>query len=276
VALTIALNACTGSDPSPTTPAPATISPAASAYLEEVVTLLERHSFKRRTIDWTAFRREVLVAAGAAQTPAQTTPGIRRALELLGDGHSVRISPRGVAIAAPTRTCEAPFARFVATPDVGYVRVQSFAGTPAQAAEYAQQLQDTIRALDRDGLRGWIVDLRGNMGGNMYPMLAGVGPLLGDGVAGYFLNGDSAWAPYSYRDGVSSYADMPLHQVSRVYRLRRPNPRVAVLTNGRVASAGEAVAVAFRARPDTRSFGTETAHPVTQSRTAPPPVRPRP
>ncbi len=42
------------------------------------------------------------------------------------------------------------------------------------------------------------------------------------------------------------------------YRLITPNPRVAVLTDIGVASSGEAIAIAFRARPNTRSFGTPT------------------
>src|SRR5438093_4023326 len=35
-------------------------------------------------------------------------------------------------------------------------------------------------------------------------------------------------------------------------------PPVAVLTNGNTASAGEAVAISFRGRPSTRSFGSPT------------------
>ena len=36
------------------------------------------------------------------------------------------------------------------------------------------------------------------------------------------------------------------------------NRRVAVLTDVSVASSGEALAIAFRGRPDTRSFGSAT------------------
>jgi C-terminal processing protease CtpA/Prc len=46
--------------------------------------------------------------------------------------------------------------------------------------------------------------------------------------------------------------------VSNKYVLRRANPRVAVLTDNNVASSGEATAVAFRGRPNTRTFGTPT------------------
>jgi C-terminal processing protease CtpA/Prc len=40
--------------------------------------------------------------------------------------------------------------------------------------------------------------------------------------------------------------------------LRRASPPVAVLTGQLTASSGEAVAIAFRARPSTRSFGAPT------------------
>src|SRR6266850_8052486 len=42
------------------------------------------------------------------------------------------------------------------------------------------------------------------------------------------------------------------------YKLSVPNARVAVLTDIGVASSGEAIAIAFRGRPNTRSFGTPT------------------
>jgi carboxyl-terminal processing protease len=254
-----ALSACAAPESTVAEPVPSTISPAAAAYLEEVATLLQRHSVRRRSIDWTAFRAEMIAAAGPAQSIDATHPGVRRALELLGDGHSVYVPMRGTPISVPTRRCDAPtVGRVLIPPGIGYLRVRSFSGTPAAATLYAQQLQDSIRAADRDGLLGWIVDLRGNSGGNMYPMLAGVGAILGEGVHGYFVDADGVEVPFSYRAGVSFYDNVPLHELSSVYRLRQPPARIAVLTDGWVASSGEAMAVAFRGRAQTRSFGTPT------------------
>ena len=42
------------------------------------------------------------------------------------------------------------------------------------------------------------------------------------------------------------------------YRLKKENPRVAVLYDNQVGSSGEATAIAFRGRPRTRSFGVAT------------------
>ena len=48
-------------------------------------------------------------------------------------------------------------------------------------------------------------------------------------------------------------------QLARAAGPRLPAAPVAVLTDGRTASSGEAVAVAFRGRPDVRTFGAATA-----------------
>lgn len=43
------------------------------------------------------------------------------------------------------------------------------------------------------------------------------------------------------------------------YVLKRPAPPVAILTGPETASAGEAALIAFRGRPESRSFGLPTA-----------------
>ena len=142
--------------------------------------------------------------------------------------------------------------------DIGYVAIRAFSGNQAAAAEFARQVQQRIREQDSETIVGWIVDLRGNGGGNMWPMLAGIGPLLGEGMAGSFVYPVGTPTPWGYgRNG--SYAGSTVQQsVTDPYTPLVPNPRVAVLTDKAVASSGEAIAVAFRARPSTRSFGTDT------------------
>ncbi len=47
-------------------------------------------------------------------------------------------------------------------------------------------------------------------------------------------------------------------RVTAPYRVRREQPRVAVLSDNGIASSGEATLIAFRLRPNTRSFGEAT------------------
>ncbi|WP_374191873.1 hypothetical protein [Spirosoma foliorum] len=52
-----------------------------------------------------------------------------------------------------------------------------FSGTGSAETSFTQAIQDQIKADDSDSIGGWLVDLRGNTGGNMWSMLAGIGPI---------------------------------------------------------------------------------------------------
>ena len=133
-------------------------------------------------------------------------------------------------------------------------------GDNIQATRFADDLQSTVKRIDGKEVCGWVVDLRGNPGGNMWPMLAGIGPVLGEGRVGAFVGPDGKKTRWYYADGASSLGKHVESQVEgSAYELRHPNPPVAVLTGQQTASSGEAVAVSFRGREDTRSFGYPTA-----------------
>ena len=258
---TLGASACGGGDTPAQTPTQPTgaMSATARAYLDEVLGLMQANSINRLTVDWTTFRASILAQASGAQTVADTYPAIRTAILLLGDGHSSFRSPAGFVISAPNRACVAPAAITPTLPaTIGYVKVDRFTGIGAEAAAFANGIQQAIMSADRDDLIGWVVDVRGNLGGNMWPMVAGVGPVLGEGVIGYFIDPTGVENVWEYRDGASWDSGVAQQRVDAPYRLRRSRPRVAVLTDGGVASSGEATVIAFRGRPDTRSFGTPT------------------
>ena len=94
-------------------------------------------------------------------------------------------------------------------------------------------------------------------------MLLGVGPILGSGnLIGFVDKNGKTVASVSYRNNtLSARARGAVHSVPAPERIPdfRPAPAVAVLTGPSTGSAGEAVAIAFRGRPLTRSFGANTA-----------------
>jgi hypothetical protein len=259
VALVSLTLACGGSNRTSTAPAPTTIARGAQ-YLNSILAIMEQNSVNRETIDWAAFRAHVLAAAPDPQTIPDTFPAIRVALGLLNDHHSFYIKAGGKSsILNPSfpTGCGIPDVPDPSVPsDIGYVRIPAF-GEPTGGEQFAAAIQDEIRRQDKNEITGWIVDLRGNGGGNMYPMLAGVGPVLGSGTSGFFV-APSRVTPFGYDARGSFEGNFVGTAVANPYTLRHPNPRVAVLTDKHIASAGEAIAVAFRERPNTRSFGTET------------------
>jgi carboxyl-terminal processing protease len=87
-------------------------------------------------------------------------------------------------------------------------------------------------------------------------MLVGIGPLLGEGEAGATVASNQR-VPWFYRDGAAYAGNQLVMRVDSPYR-RATTPPVAVLIGAMTRSAGEAMVVAFRGRPSTRSFGAPT------------------
>lgn len=252
-----------GSDTPSTAPSPtSTPQDLAKAYLTKVLDTMEGNSVYRNRIDWPSFRQAVTALAPNPQTIPDTYPAIQKALDLLDDLHARFVKPDGSYIWNPDvlgRCTIYPAPTPSVPADIGYVRVDSYLGDSAtQGTEFATGIQRTIGAADSRGVKGWIVDLRGNNGGNMWPMIAGVGPVLGEGRVGAFLDRDAIMQSYwSYENGVSTNVG-PIVRVPEPYTLTKPSAPVAVLTDCTVASSGEAVVIAFRGRPNTRSFGSAT------------------
>jgi carboxyl-terminal processing protease len=215
---------------------------------------MEANAINLSTIEWASFRAQAIGAAGDAQAIRDLYPAIEIALRLLDDRESYYQPRNGGLIGLPPGgDCHAVAPSTPALPDsIGYVKIDA-----SGAGQTGESIQRAIRTADREGLVGWIVDLRGNGGGNMWPMIAGVGPVMGEGIIGWIVYNNREYER-EYRAGAALSLGEAFARVDQPYTLMSPSPRVAVLTDGLVNSAGEAMAVWFRRRPATRSFGTPT------------------
>jgi C-terminal processing protease CtpA/Prc len=205
------------------------------------------------------FRAEVVATAADAQTIPAAYPAIERALKLLNDFESHYVGRDGRLIGPPRDGgCRLPAPPVPVLPaTVGYVKVDQCDCAGSGANRYAEALQTAIRNADRPELSGWIVDLRENVGGNMWPMIAGLGPILGEGIMGWIVYNNREYER-EYRGGAAMSLGEPFAWVGVPYGLMKSDPRVAVLTSSGTASAAEAITVWFKNRPGTRSFGTPT------------------
>jgi C-terminal processing protease CtpA/Prc len=244
--------------PSATPAAELPISTEAAAYLEEALDIMQNKSLHRHSIDWDIIRTSAFEVARHAQTPADTYGAIRYALVRLGDHHSHFLTPEShTQVQEMTANDNPPPRGKLLLDKVGFISIEGFGGFDGEA--YATQIQDLIRELDGHNPCGWIVDLRENTGGNMWPMLAGLGPILGEGKAGTFVDADGQKVDWFYQDGRALLeSEIQAEVEGSAYRLTADSPPVAVLTGPSTASSGEAIAVSFRGRPNTRSFGRYT------------------
>jgi carboxyl-terminal processing protease len=240
------------------------MSPEAQVYLATALDFMQELSINRDQVDWESVRAGTYQRAHGAQTTPDTYAAIRFAFTHL-DQHSFFTTPQMADQSRELREVQplTDIEGHLIDGRIAYIQVPSTYYYEPQV--YANAMQDRIREIDGSQVCGWVVDLRGNAGGSIDPMLAGIGPVLGDGPAFGFQtsDGDERW---HYQDGQIGIEfqgevtfDPRLTSPSEGYVLERPDPPVAVLTDFITASAGEAVAIAFQGRPDTRSFGQPTA-----------------
>lgn len=131
---------------------------------------------------------------------------------------------------------------------------------------FADSLQRLIASYDQQGVTKWIIDLRNNTGGNCWPMLAGLAPLIGNGVYGYFVSNDEK-IPFSYENGAVMQGRYARCVPNEPRLLSQAKKTVIVLTGPNTASAGEIVALAFKGKENVYLYGEATAGLTTANAT---------
>jgi carboxyl-terminal processing protease len=272
-----------------------TTSRDAERYINHVLDIMQQNALHRHEVDWPTVRSEALLRVAGAQTTTDTYPAIFYALTQLKERHSfLRLpedlptearrkatasmgailepykqqAPRNLTRNFTNRSEPAGHMIKVGQKSLAYVVIPkcvSSAGGLQEAVQRDQQYADKLHAiaadLDRQNPSGWIIDLRGNLGGDMYPMIAGIGFVLGEGRLGDFISPDSQ-SGWFYRKGVAGVVkdarESPQSHVGGSPLALKDLPPVAVIADGGTVSAGEAVAISFVGRPKTRLFGAHT------------------
>lgn len=242
----------------------------ASQLLTEALGFMEKNYYRREFIDWKTIGAQAREQLRNAENCDDAYASISWCFKQLGEPHSFVMPPEKAARYAGDE-------EHAATPimsdlvgeikgewiqdSIAYLTVPWISTTDSFLCErIADSLQATIARLDTRNISHWIIDLRNNSGGNCWPMLAGVGPLLGDGVYGYFVANDERIA-IRYNDGSALQGRHVRCRVSEDhgYRIRSPHKSIVVLTGRRTVSAGEIVALAFKGREQTCLIGQPTA-----------------
>lgn len=151
---------------------------------------------------------------------------------------------------------------------IGLIRVPHFAffASPhLTPQDFANNIRSQIKKIDtQNEINCWIVDLRGNNGGDMWPMLGGLNALINDGIVGYFVNlknhKEFAWE--SNNGEIAS-----THQLIDTYKVKKLPLKIAVLIDSKTASSGEMTAISFIGLPNVKVFGQPSAGYVTANAT---------
>ncbi|MEZ4774163.1 MAG: S41 family peptidase [Bacteroidia bacterium] len=147
--------------------------------------------------------------------------------------------------------------------EFGYIRIPGLIMGPADSL-YAWQIRQTILDIQQKNKpKGWIIDLRLNGGGTMYPMLAGLCDFYGDTKVGAFAEKSSGYNENWIIKDQNLYIDdrqMTDYQLSKMDNyLQLDTVPVVVLISAATSSSGEITAISFKNRPKTFFIGEETS-----------------
>jgi len=215
---------------------------------------------------WEAARRHALEQAEAITTMDEAYDLVSEALVVSGGKHSSLQRPDNDTIVHANKetTDKMPSPSPSPSPAVEmradsivYVKLPAYSGTSGNDSLYVFTVYDFL--CNHTEARGYIVDLRHNTGGNMYPMLAALSPLIPDGIC-FKFQGRKQTMPISIEHVRQEqlFKDRPTLNQTNVSKLSAQGHPVAVLTDSLTASSGEATLLAFRGLANARSFGSPT------------------
>lgn len=209
-------------------------------YVKKAVRLMDRHGLFATGEPWKAAKAEALSAKPATMEEAHAV--VCKALEVAGGKHSF-IMPADMVTVNVTSEWEMPSVEL--RDGIAVIYLPPFSGNDDEGRRYVQTVLDALP----DTLSGAVIDLRGNSGGNMYPMIASVHR---------FLPNDDLLRFHNRKGSMPVDNDYILNVVG-IARQAMIDCPVAILTNELTASSGEATLLCFRGLQNVRVFGTPTA-----------------
>lgn len=257
--------------------------PQLPVHTDSLYIFIKSNSIHRTSVDWQKTDSAFQNCVKSATSPDDTMNCFVRVLEALNDVHSQiwlnnkvygnypRFDDTSLAILTPLTKKSEQMTNVISCyelPDsIPLIRVPSFILSDfSQVGHFAKALYDSIIYYGSKKVRGFIIDLRLNGGGNLYPMLSGLSPLFGNCIVGYETDPfGQIIRKWEIKDGnfiIGGYKTTDLPPADMSFLEKIP---VAVITGPVTRSSGSLTAVAFKGRENTVFIGEPTADGYTTS-----------
>ena len=228
------------------------VPPSAETYGKNALSTIDKNGIFAGNDEWKSTYNECLKMIENAKSYDDTYDAIRKALSVGGGKHSMLMTKSESQ--DTTESYDEVLPTVSLDGDIAIIKLPDFLGTAEAGQKYAKVTEDFIHE-NRDKIKGVVLDLRGNTGGDMGPMATAVSSLLPDGELVYY-HYRSYDIPVTLKNGVVSNAGTG---GKSLYPEEKLNVPVAILTDDMTASSGEALALCFRGLENTRTFGAPTA-----------------
>ena len=211
------------------------------SYVKKAVRIMDKNGIYAQGSEWEKAKEEALSAQPSSLEEAQEI--VLKAGKVAGGKHTYLMTADEVND-NDTSFWEMPTVKLLEN-SIAYIKLPAFSGNAEEGVKYANTVLNAIP----DALQGVIIDLRGNRGGNMYPMIAAVHRFLPDDVI----------LKFSSRKRTMSINTSFVMKSVGITEQTPINCSVALLTDEWTGSSGEAVLLCFRGLKNARTFGSPTA-----------------
>lgn len=257
------------------------------ARVTEALEQIRSVAYHRDRLDWAAIETRARALAEGARDEVDLMPAYQALVSYLEDNHSQVEYPTGMMerwrerygnrrmLPDPPASRPRSTSRFMTRPEptvrttnlgaatAGVIVVPSARYEPPPSS-FGARLHTGVRGM-QDQVCGYVVDLRGNTGGALFPMVIGLSDLIGDDRRIVYVRPDGSEMVARLKDG-SMTALSEDGSTIVLDRLEgwRPAPGanarpVAVLMDDATGSSGEGAALALIGRDRVRTFGGRTA-----------------
>lgn len=226
----------------------------------EMLDIIKEHSIVSDSFDWNLYPQKIdslILANNHQDSFRKIRDSIINDLKLRGDNHSSYFSHRRIKVMKKEKdSFYYPNCKILDN-SIGYIEMP---GTKSWNWKENKNFIETVRAQikkidDKYLIKGWILDLRKNHGGNYNLMILAINPLIEDGIVGYSVIKNKK-IPWNAKSEVKlDNIDLDRFDHLIEYKTKTKNPRIIVLIDSPTASAAEMICISLHTVPNVKFIG---------------------
>lgn len=227
------------------------IPPSPEKYAKDALRIMDRNGIYAGTPDWEEAKADALMKADTLSSYESAQSVLQTAIRACGGKHSRIVAPNEVL------SPQEPILPTVEMADdcIASIQLPPFHGSHDQSEKYIRKTTEFIQG--RIGqIRGVLLDLRHNTGGDMRPMIGAIAPLLSDPQDLLYFGISDQKLPLRLEDGCLISGSRTIWEKLETNLTDIP---VAVIQDSLTGSSGEIVLLCFRGLSKSRSFGSPSA-----------------
>ena len=210
-------------------------------YVKKAIRIMDKYGIYAHGPEWENAKEEALAAQPSSLEEAQEI--VNQAGKVAGGKHTFLMTADDMK-ENDTTDWKMPTIELLES-GIAVIKLPQFMGNAEDGIKYANTVLNALP----NTLQAVIIDLRGNRGGNMYPMIAAVHRFLPDDVI----------LQLRTRRNDMKINVAYVMKVAGVVQQAPIDCPVALLIDEWTGSSGEAVLLCFRGLANARTFGTPTA-----------------